>query len=375
MTAVVYLVPAIACLVLYFALGFTADWRVFAWVFAAGEAVVASLHRYFYNKYTSADEYLGGIVKSVHYEAPWVELVRRTETRTDRNGRTYTRTYTVEVPHPPKYYFYTTLGSMILSDYPFFEYVCNIWKVGERRDSWYGFHIKGGRRFGWHYEFGDLDYESQCDITRWIPVTEVRKYKNKIRNSNSIFKYENISHEAAAQEGLLPYPGIGRHDAPCVLSLDFMVPEEADWLFRRFNGGIAPSVQMRLYILLFHRDRGVAIAERQRAYWQGGNKNEMVVCIGTDEDDTVAWASCFSWSDHPEVEVETAQWLIRQKKIDWQQFFAFLSENVKKWKRKEFKDFNYISVSLPLKYFLIILAASIVENAFAVWLIARLFFK
>lgn len=375
MVAFAYIVPVIACLVMYFALGHSSDWRVYAWIFGLGELTVGLLHRFFYRRFVSAKEYLGALVSSAHYEEPWVELVRRTETRTDRNGRTYTRTYVVEVPHPPKYYFYTTLGKMVPSDCRFFCYVRDLWRTKERNDVWYGLHIKGRARYGWHYNFSDLSPEEQSDLTRWIPYTESHSYKNKIRRSNSIFKYEHISHAKAAEEGLIAYPPIINHDAPCILSNDFDVSASADDWFRKFNGGLAPDVQMRLYILLFDRDRGISISERQRAYWQGGNKNEMVICIGTDRDDSIGWARCFSWADHPQLEVETARWLMNQEKLDWGALFHYLSDNLKKWKRKEFKDFDYISVSLPLKYFIGILLLSIAENIVVVGVLARLLLK
>lgn len=371
MTAILYIIPALACLLLHFGFRYEGDWKAYAWVFACGEATVGLLHWFFYRSFTSCEEFLGSRVRSIHYEAPWTEIVTHYETKTDSKGRTYTRVRTSYVYHPEQYYFHTTRGTRHGADAAYFSYVGRLWNVPERRDCWTGAHIRGGVRTGCHIVFDDLDALQQTDTTYWVPVTETHRYKNKIRCSNSIFKFEEIGKEEVADLGLIDYPKISRHDAPAVLSKDFMVPAYADDLFRKFNAGVAPESQMRLYILLFDWQKGAGISELQRNYWQGGNKNEFVVCVGLDPDGKVHWARAFSWADEPQLEVETAQWLMREDTLDWNAFYVWLSDNLGKWKRKEFKDFDYINVSLRLSHFLWILVLSLLENGIALWLCLR----
>jgi hypothetical protein len=35
----------------------------------------------------------------------------------------------------------------------------------------------------------------------------------------------------------------------------------------------------------------------QRAYWQGGKKNDFIVGIVTDEDHNIQWVDCISWTE------------------------------------------------------------------------------
>lgn len=256
-------------------------------------------------------------------------------------------------------------------DSSFFCQIRDLWSVSMNRDRWIGSHIRGGVRTGCHYNFFDLDPIRCADNRFWVPVTESQSYKNKIRCSNSIFKFEKISLEKANELGLVDYPEIWGYDAPAILSNDFAVPYHADDLFRKFNAGIAPGRQMRLFILLFDWQRGIGISELQRAFWQGGNKNEFVICIGVDASMDVHWAKAFSWSDEQQVEVEVAQELMNRKHLDWEHLYHWLENNVSRWKRKEFKDFNYIHVSLPLQYLLGTLFLSLLENALLLWIFIK----
>lgn len=367
MIALAYLIPVLTCVLLHFGFHYDGDWTAYAWIFGGGEATAALLHWAFYRSLTSCEEFLGSRISSIHYEAPWTEIVVRYETKTDSKGRTQTVRRVSYVYHPEKYYFYTTIGSLFGMSYSFFCQIRDLWSVSMHRDRWAAPNIRGGIRTGCHYNFFDLNPVCFSDIRYWVPVTESHSYKNKIRCSNSIFKFEKINKERANELGLIDYPKIRGYDAPAVLSNDFTVPYHADDLFRKFNAGIAPRSQMRLYILLFDWQRGIEISELQRAYWQGGNKNEFVICIGMDDSGHVYWARAFSWADEQQVEVEVAQELMNWKSLDWEQLYHWLSNNISRWKRKEFKDFNYIHVPLPLKHLLWILVLCLLENALMLW--------
>lgn len=371
MIALVYLIPALACLFLHFGFHYEGNWSAYAWIIGCGEATVGLLHWAFYRSFTSCREFLGSRVASIHYEAPWTEIVVRYETKTDSKGRTQTVRRVSYVYHPEQYYFYTTIGSSFGMSGSFFCQIRDLWRVSMHRDRWTGSNIRGGVRTGYHYNFFDLEPLRYSDIRYWVPVTESHSYKNKIRCSNSIFKFEKISKERAIELGLIDYPVISGFDAPAVLSKDYGVPYYADDLFRKFNAGVAPRSQMRLYVLLFDRQKGIEISELQRAYWQGGNKNEFVICIGLDALGEVYWARAFSWADEQQLEVEIAQELVNRKILDWNFLYQWLESNINRWKRKEFKDFNYINVSLRLKHLLWILFLSLTENALMLWLFIK----
>lgn len=368
MVAFIYAIPLIACLLLRFEFDYDGRWTTYLWVFLFGELTAGLLHGVFYSIHTSSTEYLGSLVKHIMHEEEWIELIKRTETKTDSNGKSYTVTHIEEKRHPEKYYFHTTLNSEIDTDKDFFRYVRNVWGLSGGEVSWTGKNIKGGIRYGTEFYMNELDLDEQKNPERWVPVSESHEYINKIRVSNSIFKFEKIEKKDAQEAGLYDYPQIIRYDAPCILSHKYQVPEEIDDMFRKFNAVYAPKSEMRLYVLLFDADSGIGISELQRAYWQGGNKNEFIVCIGMKPDNEIGWARAFSWADEQTKEVETAQWLMRQKKLDWKEFHDWMREHITNWERKQFKDFDYINVTLPMWQILTMMILSIGENALALYI-------
>ena len=368
MMAVAYVLPVIACILLHFVFDYDGDWTAYLWVMIFGEGTVGALHWFFYDLHTSSTEYLGSIVSDITHEDDWIELVEVKETKTDSNGRTCTVTRVEERYHKEKYYMHTSRGSMMDIDRHFYSYVRSVWKRPGHDMCWSGRHIKGGVRRGMCFRFSDFNIEERDNPDNWVPVTESGSYTNKVRASNSIFKFEAIGKREAAELGLLDYPAIQMYDAPCLLSDGIPVPDAVDKLFRKFNAVYAPEYQMRLYILLFQADKGIGISERQRSYWQGGNKNEFIVCIGMNPDGKIEWARAFSWADVQDKEVDAAQWLMLHPCIDWQEFHDWLRWHIVGWKRKEFKDFDYIHVELPLWQFISVIGLSAAENALALYL-------
>lgn len=360
MIAIAYLIPLFACLILKLS-DTNVDQSVYLTTLFVGEAFVALLHWLFYYLQTHSVEYLGTLVTQIKHEESWVELIKRSVTETDANGRTYTKTEITEQYHPEKFYFKTTRGSTIDTDKDFFRYVISRWKVSPERLWWSGESIKGGKRYGWKASRPGNTYPV-IDDTRWVSVTEKHSYCNKIKNSHSIFKYRKIKRKEAKELGLYSYPNVVKHDAPCILTDSFKVDPQIQEKFRRFNGHWGATFQMRLYILIFEAAKGVSMAELQKTYWQGGNKNEFVVCLGVSDEGTVIWSRVFSWADNQELELETSSWFLQNPRLDLNVFHHWFVHKAAEWKRKEFSDFKYILVPLPLWQTVLIYTLSIFEN-------------
>ena len=366
MIAGIYLIPLFACLILRFGFDFEGKWTVYLWIFIAGEITISALHILFYWLRSTSTEYLGSLVKSIYHENEWTEIIHRNETKRDAKGNSYTVTRTEYQDHPEKYYFYNTRDKKIVTNSFFFNHVRNIWSLSPHYDVWEGSNIVGGKRYGQHYQASDIDFINQDNPYYWIPVTEKHRYRNKIINSNSIFKFEKITKKQAKEDNLFDYPDIIMHDAESIISGDFQIDEDTRSLFKKFNGRYAPSLEMRLLILLFPAEKGVGISHRQRAYWKGGNKNEFIICLGLTEDHKVEWVNSFSWSDNQQKEVETNMWFMQHPEFKWEKFHDWFLIHSTDWKRKEFSDFRYINVSLAFWQIIIILIVSILENIIAI---------
>ena len=370
MVTFAYLVPVIAVILLKTVLHFNGEWTALLWVLLAGEITVASLHLGALFCQLLQTEYLGSLVKSVHFEEAWTELIEITEYKKDSNGNSISVKTIKEKYHPRKHYFYTTRNTKIKTDWEFYKYVLEKWQKSPQTLSWSGSHIKNGKRFGEYCTSDDYIGFNTYDNKRWVSVTEKHKYINPIQNSNSIFRFQNISKKEAKEIGLYFYPGITRHAAPCILydNFKFLITPDIEILnkFRRFNAAIGSQVQMRLYILIFDYMKGIEIAEKQKIFWNGGNKNEFIICLGLTSKNEVRWSYVFSWSDEQNLEVETSQWFLKNKNLDLYKFYDWFVYKYKTWQRKEFSDFYYLSVPLKLWQLLTIYIISVLENIIAV---------
>jgi hypothetical protein len=95
------------------------------------------------------------------------------------------------------------------------------------------------------------------------------------------------------------------------------------------------------------RDKPVEISEKQKSYWQGGNKNEFILCLGYNtKKGTIDWCNPFSWCDKPELEVATKRYFREHPRMDLSKYPDWLEKHINLWHRKEFKDFDYIKNEL-----------------------------
>ena len=100
--------------------------------------------------------------------------------------------------------------------------------------------------------------------------------------------------------------------------------------------------------MLFFKDMPASVVEYQKSYWEGGNKNELVLCLGYTGN-KINWCEGFSWCDDPIIEAECKMYFIQHSELKGclKNFSKFLENQIKaNWKRKNFEDFDYLTVEL-----------------------------
>ena len=89
------------------------------------------------------------------------------------------------------------------------------------------------------------------------------------------------------------------------------------------------------------------VANKQRSYWEGGNKNEFIVCIGTDNSGNFEWVDAFSWMSKPALEAEVEDFIYDNEDMTLKKFAKWLPQQVSEhWQRRDFKDFEYLQIEL-----------------------------
>ena len=368
MEILIFLIPIVTAGIL----AFKFREKTALWEYAV--VLVPSLLLFFALKYSfvyisSLDkEYLSDLVSKITYYEDWDETVMVTHTRTVSCGNGKTRTETYVVPerryHPKRYVYETVTGEtndVSEDEYKLICYKLNMPAVF--KDMHRSYRSKDGDAY----------------VTSWnrtrensYPVTWTHLYQNKVKASSySIFKYGNMSEEEIKENKLFDYPEIKNNDQNPILG--FNATDTDIDAVRYLNGYRGPKNQIHVFILCFNNP-SLEVAEMQKAYWQGGNKNEFVVCLGV-KNNTVIWCNPFSWSDEPMLEVKTRDYFIKYPDINFKDYAEWLDTQIdKNWHRKEFNDFNYLSIELSIGWYIAILIIILCYNVgISYWVITNEF--
>ena len=295
----------------------------------------------------SDTEYWGGYMTKIRHYDDWDEWVHKTCTRRvpagrDSKGNTIYRTETYDCSyrdyHPERWTYTDNYGSehyfcdkeefdraMAELGYPKMVFV----------DMHRHYYTKDGDTQDYYW---DGTFENSRTLTTW------HTYTNKVIASRSIFRFEDIDKEKAKELGLFEYPEIQDYDQKSLLGvrLDRLTKKKIKYL----NGMFGSKYQFRMYILVF-KDKPLVISEQQKSYWQGGNKNEFVLCLGYNtKTHKIDWCNPFSWCDSPKLEVATKRYFREHPNLNLMGYCKWLEKNINLWKRKEFKDFDYIDVEM-----------------------------
>lgn len=295
----------------------------------------------------SDTEYWGGYMTKIRHYDDWDEWVHRTCTRKvlkgyDKDGNPeydeeeYDCSY--RDYHPERWTYTDNYGSehyfwdkeefdraMAELGYPKMVFV----------DMHRHYYTKDGDAQDYYW---DGTFENSRTLTTW------HTYTNKVIASRSIFRFEDIDKEKAKELGLFEYPEIQDYDQKSLLGvrLDRLTMKKIKYL----NGTFGSKYQFRIYILVF-KDKPLVISEQQKSYWQGGNKNEFILCLGYNtKTHKIDWCNPFSWCDSPKLEVATKRYFREHPNLNLMGYCKWLEKNINLWKRKEFKDFDYIDVEM-----------------------------
>jgi len=281
---------------------------------------------------------------------------------------------------------------------------------------------------------GEISYVYQTswsgsDDTREA-YTSRHSYINKIKATDlSIFNMTVVNKKQADSLGLFNYPEYNTGiNYPTILGGN--VSSEVQEKFKRLNGKFGVSNQLRLWILVFE-NKPMSIVDYQKNYWVGGNMNELVICIGKRCDE-IMWSRAFSWSlsdeltsavqnevlnlytyrdsvvKKPALAVFPVTHKIQNKilgkvgknlpahilpipiqsktdttikiksnspvlnEVTWNDYYNYLNQNLNRFKRRTFKEFDYLDVEPSTTAIIIVyILALIVSVGVNIWVITN----
>lgn len=367
MALICYIIPFVTCLILFmFFRRVTAWWEYLVIVFPS---VLFTLILYFSLKNTGMSdvEYLGYYVTKVSYYEPWNEYIHKTCTREvydghDSEGNAKYRTETYDCSyvdyHPARWTMTNNTGYEIyISE--------NRFNIIARKFNVHPVFVDMHR----HYHTIDGDkYEHRFDGNRnkMYTLTEKHSYKNKILRSKSIFNFSEVPDSTKVNHRLFDYNNDFSYDVPQnPIMSEVHVSQAVIDSFRYVNAIYGSRYQFRTYVMVW-KNAPLEVSTLQENYFVGGNKNELCICISVDNQNNIQWVRAFSWEDKPEMVVGVNHLYKTGEKLDLMKLNRYILKNVpKKWKRKEFADFEYINIALTSGQWILILVLTLIYNIIA----------
>lgn len=373
MVCTLILVPVIAAiLLLIFFFKKIAWWELAALILPA-ILIIVLMNTIMVSYSTSDTEYIGNYIKKVTYYEPWDEEVSCRHSydcncTTDKDGRKSCSTcymHSYDVDYHSEYWVKedNSGNEYSISEYEYNELVkrfgTKTYFIELNRD----YHSIDGDAYSTDWN-GEID---KSDV-----ISSENSYTNKVKASHSIFKFDIIGEKEKKLWSLYDYPEIKYRTQQVVLGypIDVITNRRLQYI----NGYYGPTKQFRMYMLFF-KNQSPEVAYKQRSYWEGGNKNEFVICINLDNRGDVDWIKCFSWMDKPELEVEVQEYFMDNKKIDLSKFASWMPKQIEEhWHRKHFKDFDYLEIELTnTQLWWVIIIVILYNIGISIWIVVNEF--
>lgn len=366
-TFIIPVITVIVLLVLFYK-------KVLLWeilVVLVPSALIILLMNFFMIEARETDtEYRGYYIEKVVYYEPWNERVpcrhpiyctRTVTSGSGKNRTTHTETYVCGHVHAYDVDYHPEHWTKVDNDGDSYEISQTEFITLQKRFGTKPYFVELNRHY--HTIDGDAYYTNWDKRAITVEaLTKTASYKNNIQASHSIFKFEDIDQKEKERWKLYDYPAVKGMSQNCIMgtTVDFSTARK----FNYINGFYGKSKQFRLYVLVF-KDQPFQASVKQRSYWDGGNKNEMVVCIGIDKAGNHQWSNAFSWMDKPELEVRIEQYFsgLKGQPMNLGKFADWLPKNIEThWKRKDFADFDYIQVEVTPGQLTWILIITLIYN-------------
>ena len=311
-------------------------------------------------------EYLGSYITELQDYDYWDEYIDRTCHRevscgTDENGNTkyctesYDCSYVAN--HMQYYSAVTSTGATVSLNELDYQYA--LVKLGGEKifvDMDRDYHSIDGDMHKTIFDSGD----------EYVPVTTTGKYVNRIKSSDlTVFNLKEVTKEEFEKYGLYDYPKLESNVFyPSLIGSDLPLSNSELSLI---NGIYGKDLQLRVFFWIYE-NKTLQSGIYQEYFFVGGNKNEVHVCIGINDDKKIEWVHPFTWS----LTLNTVE--IRHDILNLNHLSdTLLSDYIKNsfktdlqndFIRREFSQFDYIKVNPPIWLIILFVILQLAGNIF-----------
>lgn len=320
------------------------------------------------NNLISDEEWLGGYITSVEYSQPWDEEVpcrhpiyctSCSGSGKNRSCRTYVcghhHAYDVDF-HPEYWYAVTTLNDFGISQSRYNKLVDQFGSGKQFVDLHRNYHSIDGDKYETRWDNNDETLE---------PCVQSESYDNRPKASHTIFHFQELDSVEIKTYKPFDYPPVDDdHKQKTLLGYE---DRAAHHLLQVVNSELGASKQVRVFLLIFKnqpREAGLV----QERYWQGGNMNEIIVCVGINDSNDIQWGHTFSWTESTGVKIKIRNEIEEEAVLDLPKIINTIQDEIKfEWKRKDFHDFDYINIDPTITQTIWIYILTILVNIGIAW--------
>jgi hypothetical protein len=304
-------------------------------------------------------EYLSQHVVKAVYEQTWNEWIKKTcseryacgtetySTGSGKNRRTSTRTkYCTRYydcsyckTHPAMWYLVDDAGQTFDITQQRYEELVKQWGNQTFVDMKRHYYTVDGNEYvtNWNNEKNTL-----------ITTHREHSYENRIQCSSTIYNFKELSDSDKVHYNIFEYPKIIGYSQNPVMTYNYSVQQQTQEYVNTINGLLGEKKQVQYFVCVW-KNKPYSVSDWQQAYWKGGNKNEIIVCIGVDALNKVTWANVFTWSEKDIVRIKIRDYVLgnKGKVLNLNELTDFSYTVIdKNWKRKNFHDFDFLEVEL-----------------------------
>ena len=212
------------------------------------------------------------------------------------------------------------------------------------------------------------DYGTVNTVGYVYPVTTTAQYENRIQVAPNLYQFEQVPPDAKVYD----WPA-----NPDQFRSDRLIGSAngafATLAWDQLNARLGPVKKVNLIAIGFGREAPSMLAHQQEAKWQGGKKNDLVLCFGGGTSLTKpAWTYVFGWTDKAIVK-RNLETLLLNTQLNDALIPAIEKEIVANYELKDFEEaFKHIEVTPPLKWYLWFIATlALTQAALHVVLVAN----
>lgn len=156
------------------------------------------------------------------------------------------------------------------------------------------------------------------------------------------------------------------HQASHFVSPGFSFDDAQQWEDELKNTlkRLGPAKQANI-IVVVAKTSDTAYVEALKSAWQGANKNDVVVVIGSSKAPTIDFVRVITWAKSATFKRELEETLLTQGSINRQQVITTISSKISQsFERRHMKDFEYLQETIdPPAYMLVLIALAMIAIA------------